>query len=165
MIPGLLGIVTGFMMLDDRDGNIAELYSVTPMGHDMYLVNRLVFSALLCIVYTFITYFSLAILKIPFFTLIYLSFLLASESAIIGLLLFKGADDKVKGLAYAKGLNILNLFAFSDLLSLKWLTILSWFFPSYWITSLIINPPSMIVFSAAFIVHAAWLVILIRAKE
>jgi len=165
MIPGLLGIVTGFLMLDDRDGHIEELYSVTPMGHDMYLINRLALSALLSVVYTFVTYFVLQVWEMPVFTLFYLSLMLASESAIIALLLYKGADDKVKGLAYAKGLNILNLFAFADLFSLKWLTGLAWFFPSYWITSLIMNPHILINYSVALIVHGIWLALLIISKR
>ena len=44
LISGMLGIVIGFMMLDDKDGNIAELMAVTPLGRSGYLVNRLSFS-------------------------------------------------------------------------------------------------------------------------
>lgn len=32
MIAGMMGIVTGFLMIDERDGNISELISVTPLG-------------------------------------------------------------------------------------------------------------------------------------
>lgn len=53
MCGAMLGMVTGFMMMDDRDGKIAELMSVTPLGRGGYLLNRLLFSATL-------TFFSLA---------------------------------------------------------------------------------------------------------
>jgi len=161
LIPGMLGIVTGFLMIDERDGNIAELMSVTPMGRSGYLLNRLLFSGSLCIAWCMVGYFSLDLVPLPFFSLIFLSLLLALESAIIGLLLFNGADDKVKGLTYAKGLNILNLFAFSDLLALKWLIVLSWLFPSYWITAVIKNPFSPVVAFSALSVHVIWLSLLI----
>jgi CRP/FNR family transcriptional regulator, anaerobic regulatory protein len=46
----------------------------------------------------------------------------------------------VKGLTFAKGLNTLVLFAFTDLFALPWLTFLSWFFPPYWITMMIKSP-------------------------
>jgi len=39
---GMLGIVTGFLMLDDRDGNIADLMMITPLGRGGYLINRLI---------------------------------------------------------------------------------------------------------------------------
>ncbi len=62
MIPGILGIVTGFMMLDERDGNIAELMAVTPLGRTGYLVNRLSLSALISIIYCFIAYYVLQVI-------------------------------------------------------------------------------------------------------
>lgn len=51
MVAGMSGIVTGFMMLDEKDGRIAELLSVTPLGQG-YLMNRLLFSGCLTTVYT-----------------------------------------------------------------------------------------------------------------
>lgn len=162
MIPGLLGIVTGFMMLDERDGNIAELMTVTPLGRNGYLINRLSFSAILSVIYCFIAYYVLNIYTLPLTSLIYITLLLALYSAIIGLLIFSGADDKVKGLTFAKALNILNIFAFADLFSLKWMTVISWFFPSYWITGLIKNPDSLLANSMVFIVHGIWFGVLVR---
>jgi fluoroquinolone transport system permease protein len=161
MIPGMLGIVTGFMMLDEKDGHIAELMSVTPLGRVGYLVNRLSFSSFLSIPYCFAAYYLLRIHDIPFLSLVYIVLLLAMCSAITGLLLFSGADDKVKGLTFAKGLNILNLFAFADLFSMPWLIVLSWFFPAYWVTAILKNPGSPVANIAAFAVHLAWLSILI----
>jgi hypothetical protein len=90
-----------------------------------------------------------------------LSLLAAVYTAITGLLLFTRADDKVKGLTFAKGLNALVLFAFTDLLSLSWLTYLSWLFPPYWFTMVIKSPWSFAESAAALIVHLAWLSILI----
>lgn len=161
MNSGMLGIVTGFMMLDERDGNISQLLEVTPLGRGGYLINRLTFASLLSIIYCFI---SIAVFNqpaLPFFTLVLLSALSAIYTAIIGLLIFSGADDKVKGLTFAKGLNTLVLFAFTDLFALSWLTFISWFFPPYWITLIIKSPCSIAVASVGLLVHASWLGILI----
>ncbi len=165
MIPGLLGIVTGFMLIDDRDGNITELYSVTPMGRRMYLVNRFSLTAILSFVYTYIAYYVLQLFEVPFVTLFFLALLLSSESVIIALLLFKGADDKVKGLTYAKGLNFLSIFAFADLFSLKWFSVISYLFPSYWISFIIINSTMPLSYIASLVVHLLWLVPLVRMKK
>jgi fluoroquinolone transport system permease protein len=56
MNSGMLGIVTGFMMLDERDGNIAQLLEITPLGRSGYLVNRLSFASLLSIVYCLVSF-------------------------------------------------------------------------------------------------------------
>lgn len=161
MNSGMLGIVTGFMMLDERDGNISQLLEITPLGRSGYLINRLAFASILSIIYGFI---GIAVFKLPnltFISIVLLSVLSAFYTAIIGLLIFSGADDKVKGLTFAKGLNTLVLFAFTDLFALSWLTFLSWFFPPYWITMIIKSPYSIAVAYIGLLVHALWLGVLI----
>lgn len=158
---GMLGIVTGFMMMDERDGNIAELMSVTPLGRSGYLINRLSFASFLSFVYCIASCYALNVAELPLMTVLFLSLLSAIYSSIIGLLIFSGADDKVKGLTFAKALNSLVLFAFTDLFMLRWLTVLSWFFPPYWITMIIKSPHSLLVNGLALIVHVGWLGILL----
>jgi fluoroquinolone transport system permease protein len=161
MNSGMLGIVTGFMMLDERDGNISQLLEITPLGRSGYLINRLAFASIVSIIYGFI---GIAVFKLPdltFFSIVFLSVLSAFYTAIIGLLIFSGAEDKVKGLTFAKGLNTLVLFAFTDLFALPWLTFLSWFFPPYWITMILKSPLSLLVYSTALFVHMVWLGFLI----
>ncbi len=161
MNSGMLGIVTGFMMLDERDGNIAQLLEITPMGRSGYLINRLSFASILSVLYCVVSFAVFGLVNLPFYSKMLLCFLSAIYTAIIGLLIFSGADDKVKGLTYAKGLNALVLFAFTDLFALSWLTFLSWFFPPYWITMMIKSPQSFFVNSLAFIIHVVWLGVLI----
>ncbi|WBW95662.1 hypothetical protein [Oceanirhabdus sp. W0125-5] len=161
LIPGMLGAVTGFMMLDEKDGKISELLSITPLGKIGYLINRLSFGFIASFIYTLITYYILSIYTIPILTLLFIAILLGIYAFIIGSILFMLSDDKVKGLTYAKGLNIIMLFALSDLLNIKWLSILSMFFPTYWITKVIQNPNNLIELSSALLVHGIWLFILL----
>jgi len=161
MNSGMLGIVTGFMMLDERDGNIAQLLEITPLGRNGYLLNRLSFASILSIVYCLVSFAVFSLVALPFYSVILLCVLSAIYTAIIGLLIYSGADDKVKGLTFAKGLNTLVLFAFTDLFALNWLTILSWFFPPYWITMMIKSPDSFFVNCLALTIHVIWLGVLI----
>jgi len=161
MNSGMLGIVTGFMMLDERDGNISQLLEVTPLGRGGYLINRLAFASLLSIIYGFVTIAVFNQPTLPTFTIILLSALSAIYTATIGLLIYSGAEDKVKGLTFAKGLNTLVLFAFTDLFALGWLTFISWFFPPYWITMIIKSPFSISIACIGLLVHAAWLGVLV----
>jgi fluoroquinolone transport system permease protein len=161
MNSGMLGIVTGFMMLDDRDGNIAQLLEITPLGRSGYLLNRLSFASMLSVFYCLVSFAVFSLVDLPFYSIILLCFLSAIYTAIIGLLIYSGADDKVKGLTFAKGLNTLVLFAFTDLFALNWLTFLSWLFPPYWITMIIKSPYSFLFNCLAFAIHVVWLGVLI----
>jgi fluoroquinolone transport system permease protein len=158
---GMLGYVTGFMMLDERDENITELMSVTPLGRSGYLINRLSFASILSFIYSIAGFYVLSLVRLPLILVLFLSLLMAIYSAIIGLLIFHSADDKVKGLTIAKALNSLALFAFTDLFALKWLTVISWFFPPYWITMVIKAPESVLVSGIALLVHVGWLGVLV----
>jgi fluoroquinolone transport system permease protein len=161
MNSGMLGIVTGFMMLDDRDGNIAQLLEITPLGRSGYLLNRLSFASMLSVFYCMVSFAVFSLVDLPFYSIILLCFLSAIYTAIIGLLIYSGADDKVKGLTFAKGLNTLVLFAFTDLFALNWLTFISWLFPPYWITMIIKSPYSFLFNCLAFAIHVVWLGVLI----
>ena len=162
MCGAMLGIVTGFMMIDDRDGKIAELMSVTPLGRGGYLVNRLLFSSVLSGFYSILGYYVLNVVSLPFVTIIFVSLLSSVYSIIIGLLIFMFADDKVKGLAFAKAINSLTLFAFTDLFALKWLTVLSWFFPPYWFSMIVQSPYTVVYYGLALLVNIGWLFLLVR---
>lgn len=158
---GLLGIVTGFLMLDDRDGNILVLMSVTPLGKGGYLVNRLLISSFAAFIYTIAGYFILQIVVLPLHAVLLLGILSSAYAAILGLLLFTGASDKVKGLTFAKALNMLVLFAFADLFGLDWFSITAWFFPTYWFTEIIHSPGSFIPVLVGILVHGAWIIVLV----
>jgi hypothetical protein len=162
MCGALLGIVTGFMMIDERDGHISELMSVTPLGREGYLFNRLLFAAVSAFLYSILGYYVLGIVELPIIAVLFTALLSANYAIIIGLLIFSFADDKVKGLTFAKAINSLSLFAFTDLFSLKWLTVLSWFFPPYWITQVVRFPHSFLNYGLALLVNLGWLVFLIR---
>lgn len=161
VISGMLGIVTGFMMLDDKDGNIAELMSVTPLGRGGYLANRVSLASFLTFIYSVLTIYVLNIVEVKVYSALLLSILCAVYAAIIGLLIFFGADDKVKGLTFAKGLNVLGIFAFSDLFALKWFSAISVIFPTYWITSVLKSQNTYLVLIIGTSVHLIWLLYLI----
>lgn len=157
LVPSMLSIVTGFLMLDERDGHITELMSITPLGRGGYLFNRLSFSFIATAMYTFIGYFILGIYKLPLPALFLIAILLGLFSMTVSLILFVLAPDKVKGLTYAKGLNMLMLFTLTDLLETEWLIRLSKLFPTYWITQVIQKPQMISIFSMALLMHLLWL--------
>ena len=156
--PMSLGIVTGFMMLDDRDGKVFDLMQVTPLGASGYIINRVFFPTAASFLYTFIMYFIMDIYHLPAVTLVMLALLMSALSVIIALCLFLIATDKVKGLTYAKALNLFSLFTLADLLGLKWLSTLSHAIPTYWVTKIVQSPANVWIILLAFIISAVWIV-------
>jgi len=162
MAPSMLGIVMGFLLIDDRDNNITELIQVSPFQINGYLTLRLGLVFITTIITALYGYYILGIMLIKLPTLIFLSLLLGLFGACIAFLLYALADDKVKGLTYAKGLNLLLIFAFADLLTFKWLKFFSMLFPPYWITNIINHPNNITIILAGLFVHALWFLLLFR---
>jgi fluoroquinolone transport system permease protein len=156
--PLALGVVTGFMMLDDKDGRIVELMSITPMGESGYIVNRMVFPVIASFFYTFVIYYILSIYTIPFISLTVIALSMSIFSVSIALILALIATDKVKGLTYAKGLNMLSMFTLVDLLRLPWLSAVSHAVPTYWVTKAVQSPASILNLTCILYVSFVWVV-------
>ena len=54
--PMMLGVVMGFLMMDDKDAKIIELMSVTPLSRQGYIQNRMVFTGLATAVHSILSY-------------------------------------------------------------------------------------------------------------
>lgn len=156
MTPYMLGVVMGFMMLDDKDGNILDLVMVTPFGRRGYLLNRILFISIFTFLYTLINYFILNLVDMNIFNLLYISILLAVFAASIGLLFFRIASDKIIGLTYAKILNFVIIFVFADFIKAEWFTYVAAVFPTFWITRLITNPEAASNYIFAGVVVLIW---------
>ncbi len=133
LIPMMMGMVYGFILLDERDGGIITAISITPMGKPGYLKLRLGIPMVLS--FLFVTVFQLVlglqgsngILQI-----IVLSAILSSQSLMMLLFLGAYADNKVMGLAISKGFAILLLGPVFDFIlphPLNWLGAYS---PMFW---------------------------------
>ncbi len=150
---GLLGIATGFMMIDDKDGKIYELMQITPLGRKGYLINRLFIPGVMAILYTLI--FIYFMYPLSFIQNIFLVIMCFIQSAIFAIALFHLADDQVKGLTYAKGLNIVIIFVFTKLIKNDVLRLFAKIIPTYWLTEAIqFNKISTL--SIALVLHLIW---------
>jgi fluoroquinolone transport system permease protein len=155
---GLLGIATGFMMIDDKDGKIYELMQVTPLGRKGYLFNRLLLPGVMTLIYS-----SVIVLTINPLSLlqgIILVIMCIIQSALFAIALFHLADDQVKGLTYAKGLNIIIIFAFTRLIQNDFISIFALITPTYWLTETIqfYTPYTLVI---GLMVHLIWLSVFI----
>ncbi len=160
MTPYMLGVVMGFMMLDDKDGNILDLVMVTPFGRRGYLLNRILFISIFTFIYTLINYSILNLMALNFISLLYISLLLSIFAASIGLLFYRIASDKIIGLTYAKILNFVIIFVFADFIKAEWFIYVAAVFPTYWITRLITNQGVATNYILAGVVVLIWFLIM-----
>lgn len=166
--PYILGTVTAFLMIDERDESIYELMSVMPIGYVGYITNRLLIPFGLSIIYTVLSYTILNIFRLSFMQVTMIALLSGVQGVVVALIMFSLADNKVQGLTYSKALNIFVFASVADLLSLKWVSIISAFIPFYWTSQIVINPASFIVIGKALVVHIVWLYLgarLVRARR
>ena len=133
LIPMMMGMVYGFILLDERDGGIITAISVTPTGKSGYLKLRLGIPMVLSFLFVVIFQLTLGLQgSSGILQIIFLSALLSSQSLIMLLFLGAYADNKVMGLAIAKGFGILLLGPVLDFIlphPLNWLGVYS---PMFW---------------------------------
>jgi fluoroquinolone transport system permease protein len=162
LTPSMLGTVTGFLMLDDRDNRIYELMSITPLGYSGYITNRFLLPFFGGIIYSVAGHYVMNIFTLSFPNILFISILTGIEGITISLVLFKLAGDKVKGLTFSKALGVFPVLALSDIFNIHWLNILSLFNPFYWIVRLITNFNGFSTVISATLIHIIWLLIIIK---
>lgn len=105
LIPLLIGCMTGFILIEDKDEGLLDYYAITPLGKNNYLIYRLslpvVFNILLLI---FVFYF-IDLITIPFISLLIIILLVSLEAIIIALFLTIYASNRVEAMALSKLIN------------------------------------------------------------
>ncbi len=154
--PYMSGALAGFLMLDEKDGNVLDLILVTPGGFSGYLFSRMLIPMALSMIY-----------MVPAFVLFKgyyqnpwiipgIGLMVVMDSIIIALLLFSIAANKVQGLTVAKGLGILMLPMFFDLFGNKFLDLIGYLTPFYWVYTYI-RDGEFYMLAIGIIIHLIWL--------
>ena len=110
LVPMLMGMVYGFVLLDERDGGIITAISVTPTGKTGYLMLRMGIPITISFVFVllFVQLLHLSDYR-NVIQLVLIALVISSQSLILLLFLGAFADNKVMGLAISKGFGILLL--------------------------------------------------------
>lgn len=130
--PMMVSIMTGLLMLDERDDGICLYYSVTPAGGKTYLALRLS----LPFFYSLIS----SLMMIPLISLGGLSYGWMAPAAItssyagvlMGMLLVSIASNKVEGLAVSKLLGIIIFGIPLAWFANSYLRAVGFLIPTYW---------------------------------
>jgi fluoroquinolone transport system permease protein len=134
LIPMMLGMVFGFMLLDERDEGIITTISVTPFGKTGYFKLRMglpfVFSFLVISIFSLMLNLSDII---SFWQIILFAFITSLNAPIMLLFLAAFADNKVEGMAISKGFGLLLSAILIDYLVVSPYDWLAAYSPIFWI--------------------------------
>ena len=107
--PMMMGMMSGFLILDERDENILIFYSVTPLSKSGYLLYRAVTPTVISFLMSFFVFYFIGIVEYRLELLIPVLLLCSLESPMMALFLAVFASNKVEGLALSKAFGILFL--------------------------------------------------------
>lgn len=135
MIPMMIGMLTGFMILEERDEDLLTYFSVTPLSKSGYLIYRLISPIVISLILTLVLLQMTSLIKIDLLQLLPVILLASLEAPIIALFMASFAQNKVEGLALGKISGILPFAALASAYFIKsnW-QLLAGVFPSYWIS-------------------------------
>jgi fluoroquinolone transport system permease protein len=108
LIPMMMGMVYGFILLDERDAGVITAISVTPTGKSGYLLLRMGIPMVLSFVLIMLYLILLRLTgSLNLLQLILISMVISGQSLILLLILGAFADNKVMGMAITKGSGLL----------------------------------------------------------
>lgn len=130
--PAIVGMVIGFLLLDERDARTLVALRVTPLSMHLYLAYRIALPIVVGTATTLVGYPLVGIARVPFATLVMLALLGALYAPIIALVLAVAAQNKVAGFAVVKVLSGLNLLPIAAFFVAPPLQFLAGVFPGFW---------------------------------
>jgi fluoroquinolone transport system permease protein len=140
LTPMMAGMLSGFLMLDERDEGVGAYYAVTPIGGAGYLVSRLALPVLwsVAIAPLLMATFSLSQPALPRVLAAALVGGLAASS--LALLLTAFAGNKVEGLAVGKMMGLIMMPSILPYFTASPWAMLAGIFPAYWMGAVLTGP-------------------------
>jgi fluoroquinolone transport system permease protein len=166
--PMMIGMIFGFILLDERDGGIISYLIITPLGKSGYVKIRMMMPVLA----SFIMNIAFLALNgfgsiISWAELLILSIVVAFEAPMMLLFLAAFASNKVEGMAIAKGFGIIMMPLLIDYFfkgDWRWLMSVS---PLWWVERAVFSESTVRWFylAGAAIVHFVVIWLLYRKFE
>ena len=110
LIPGMLfAMIYGFIMLDERDEDVINFISITPLRKEGYLSYKLITPMLLSAGVFLIILYTNSLIQLKLEVALGIAVMVAMEAAIGTLFLVAFSENKVEGLAFSKLVGIMYL--------------------------------------------------------
>jgi fluoroquinolone transport system permease protein len=130
--PGLVGMVIGFLLLDERDARTLAALRTTPLSMRQYLTYRVALPLLVGTASTLISYPLSGLTPLPLKTLLPIALVAGFSAPLLALVLAVAAPNKIAGFAVVKVLNALNLLPVVAYFVPRPVQFAAGIFPTYW---------------------------------
>jgi fluoroquinolone transport system permease protein len=130
--PGIVGMVIGFLLLDERDARTLSALRVTPLSMRQYLAYRIVSPLVVGTASTLLAYPLIGITPIPFTSLLPIAAVAGVSAPLLALVLASAAPNKVAGFAAVKVLNGVTLLPIAAFFLPLPLQYIAGVIPTYW---------------------------------
>ncbi|MDF2893133.1 MAG: hypothetical protein K0R80_3500 [Clostridia bacterium] len=165
--PMMIGVLTGFILLDDRDENILAYIAVTPLPRSTYLLYRLISPVIMSTVMCYILLLLASPVQVNYLLITPAVLLCALEAPILALFLVGFAANKVEGLALSKAMGIFMLAPLAAYFIKSRLHLLLGIAPPYWISKAFLSSDALSLqysyyIIGGFVVHGIYLYMLMN---
>ena len=130
--PGMVGMVIGFLFLDERDARTLTALRTTPLSMHEYLAYRIAVPLLLGTTSTLIGYPLIGLVPLGLPTLLPIAIVAGLSAPLLALVLAIAAPNKVAGFAVVKVMNAVNLLPVVGYFVPLPLQFLAGVLPTYW---------------------------------
>jgi fluoroquinolone transport system permease protein len=130
--PGMVGMVIGFLFLDERDARTLTALRTTPLSMRQYLLYRVALPLLLGTASTLTGYPLTGLTPLPLTTLLPIAVVASLSAPLLALVLAVAAPNKVAGFAVVKVLNAVNLLPIFAYFVPRPAQFAAGVFPTYW---------------------------------
>jgi hypothetical protein len=130
--PGIVGMVIGFLLLDERDARTLTALRVTPLSMRKYLAYRVAVPLVVGTGSTLVGYPMIGISPLPFAALLAIAVTTGLSAPLIAFVLAAAAPNKVAGFAVVKVLNGLNLLPVAAYFLPRPFQYVAGIIPTYW---------------------------------
>ncbi len=121
--------VISFIMLDEKDEGLFNVFRVSPISTFGFLAYRLTFVLVFGFIVSLLTLLLTHLLSVHFLMKVGLSFLVALVAPLVTLCIITFANNKIEGLTFLKGINFIAM-----------LPVISFFAAPYWQVPLSLIP-------------------------
>ena len=130
--PGIVGMVIGFLLLDERDARTLSALRVSPLSMREYLAYRIVLPLVAGTASTLVGYPLIGLTPLPFTSLLAIAAVAGVSAPLLALVLGTAAPNKVAGFAAVKVLNSVNLLPIAAFFLPLPLQYFAGIIPTYW---------------------------------
>jgi fluoroquinolone transport system permease protein len=130
--PGMVGMVIGFLLLDERDARTLTALRTTPLSMRQYLAYRIALPLLLGTASTLVGYPLTGLTPLPLTSLLPIVVVASLSAPLLALILALAAPNKVAGFAVVKVLNAVNLLPIVAYFLPRPIQYAAGIFPTYW---------------------------------